>query len=189
MEYSDNTIIELIMEGNKAAFERMFRSSYKILRAYALTFLKDNDIAEEVLQIVFCRIWEKRHLLKPDGSLKAYLYRAVHNESLNHLKHEKVKASFQLYYTDQVEESDDDASSKMQASELDYHLQQAINELPQQCRIIFQMSRFEQLKYRQIAEQLGLSVKTVENQMGKALKILRLKLVDFLPFILITFFI
>ena len=70
-------------------------------------------------------------------------------------------------------------------AELDGHIQRALNDLPQQCRIIFQLSRFENLKYKEIAGQLNLSVKTVENQMGKALKILRVKLAEFLPVILI----
>jgi RNA polymerase sigma-70 factor (ECF subfamily) len=82
-------------------------------------------------------------------------------------------------------ESSADVSDGMVAAELETNIQKAINELPQQCRIIFQLSRFEQLKYQQIADQLGISVKTVENQMGKALKVLRTKLVEFLPFILL----
>ena len=83
-----------------------------------------------------------------------------------------------------MESSNQDASNQMIASELENDIQKAINELPQQCRTIFQMSRFEQLKYQQIADQLNISVKTVENQMGKALKVLRSKLVEYLPFLL-----
>jgi RNA polymerase sigma-70 factor (ECF subfamily) len=79
------------------------------------------------------------------------------------------------------------SAAKTEHKELQFHLANALNELPEQCRTIFQMSRFEELKYREIASELGLSVKTVENQMGKALKILRTKLVDFLPAILLSF--
>ena len=188
MEYSDNTIIGLIKEGNKGAFEQMFRTFYKMLRAYAYTFIKDNEGAEEIIQNVFCRIWEKRDQLKTDGSLRSYLYRAVHNESLSHLRHEKVKNLFQDYYKDNIEEASDEAANKILATELDRHIQRAIAELPQQCRIIFQMSRFEQLKYQQIADILEISIKTVENQMGKALKVLRLKLVEFLPIIIVLLY-
>ena len=77
------------------------------------------------------------------------------------------------------------ASKKLELRELEDRISEAIKELPQQCRTIFQMSRFEELKYKEIADQLGLSIKTVENQMGKALKIMRTKLADFLPLILL----
>ena len=184
MEYSESTIINLIKEGNGQAFEKIFREYFKSLHAYAYTFMKDDEQAEEVVQNVFCRIWEKRGQLSPDGSLKAYLYRSVHNESLNYLKHQKTRAVFQVHHTNNGEQTGNEASEKVMVAELDVHIQKALNELPLQCRTIFQLSRFENLKYKQIADQLNLSVKTVENQMGKALKVLRLKLAEFLPIVL-----
>jgi RNA polymerase sigma-70 factor (ECF subfamily) len=83
-----------------------------------------------------------------------------------------------------MESSNEDASNPIIVSELEDKIQKAISELPLQCRTVFQLSRFEQLKYQQIADQLNISIKTVENQMGKALKVLRLKLVEYLPFLL-----
>ncbi|MCC9065344.1 RNA polymerase sigma-70 factor [Flavobacterium piscisymbiosum] len=188
MEYSNSDHINFIRNGNEAAFEKIFKMYFKNLHAFAYTFMKDTDIAEEIVQNVFFRIWEKKDQLQIDDSLKAYLYRSVHNESLNHIKHLKVKNSFQLQYSDHMESSDPDASSNMMASELENDIQKAINELPQQCRTIFQMSRFEQLKYQQIADQLNISIKTVENQMGKALRVLRTKLVEYLPFLLFLYY-
>ena len=185
VEYSDSTVISLLKQGGEKAFEWLFKEHFKSLHAYAYTFLKDDEMAEEIVQNVFCRIWEKRELLKTDGSLKAYLYRAVHNESLNYLKHQKVKASFGVYYAGQQQDEDEQVSHKVAAAELQKHIDVAMSELPQQCRIIFQLSRFEQLKYQQIADHLGLSIKTVENQMGKALRMMRQKLAEFLPIILL----
>jgi RNA polymerase sigma-70 factor (ECF subfamily) len=187
VEYSESSVIDLLRAGNERAFETVFKDHFKNLNAYAYTFLKDGELAEEVVQNVFCRIWEKKELLKPDGSIKAYLYMAVHNECLNYLKHQKVKTNFQVYYANHMEQSEEHTAKKVMVTELEKHIQLALNELPQQCRIIFQLSRFEQLKYQQIADQLGLSIKTVENQMGKALKILRVKLAEFLPVALILF--
>jgi RNA polymerase sigma-70 factor (family 1) len=184
VDYSESTIINLIKEGNAQAFEKIFREYFKSLHAYAYTFMKDDEQAEEVVQNVFCRIWEKRDQLKTDGSLKAYLYRSVHNESLNYLKHQKTRAVFQVHYSNSEEQGGNEASEKVMVAELDVHIQKALSELPLQCRTIFQLSRFENLKYKQIAAQLNLSVKTVENQMGKALKVLRLKLAEFLPIVL-----
>ena len=106
VEYSDSTVINLLRQGSEKVFESIFKDYFKSLHAYAYTFLKDDELAEEVVQNVFCRIWEKRENLKTDGSLKAYLYRAVHNESLNYLKHQKVKASFQVYYADHMEQAE-----------------------------------------------------------------------------------
>lgn len=184
VEYSNIDHINFIKNGNEAAFEKIFKMYFKNLHAFAYTFTKDDVIAEEMVQNVFFKIWEKKDQLQIDDSLKAYLYKSVHNESLNHLKHLKIKTSFQIQYSGNMESSNQDASNQMMASELEDKIQKAINELPQQCRTIFQMSRFEQLKYQQIADQLNISIKTVENQMGKALKVLRLKLVEYLPFIL-----
>ena len=184
MEYNERTVINLIKEGDGRAFEKIFRAYFKPLHAYAYTFTKDDEQAEEIVQNVFCRIWEKRDQLNPDGSIKAYLYRAVHNESVNHLKHQKTRTAFRVHYDNNEEQTTGEASEKIMVAELDGHIQKALNELPLQCRIIFQLSRFENLKYREIADQLSLSVKTVENQMGKTLKVLRVKLAEFLPIVL-----
>jgi RNA polymerase sigma-70 factor (ECF subfamily) len=184
VEYSNIDPISSIKNGNEAAFEKVFKTYFRNLHAFAYTFMKDDIIAEEIVQNVFFRIWEKKEQLQIDDSLKAYLYRSVHNESLNHLKHLKIKNSFQLHYSANMESSNQDASNQMIATELENDIQKAISELPPQCRTIFQMSRFEQLKYQQIADQLNISIKTVENQMGKALKVLRLRLVEYLPFLL-----
>jgi RNA polymerase sigma-70 factor (family 1) len=185
VEYSDSTVITLLKQGGEKAFEWLFKSHFESLHAYAYSFLKDDEMAEEIVQNVFCRIWEKRDQLKTDGSLKAYLYRAVHNESLNYLKHQKVKASFNVYYAGQLDLEDEQASHKVATAELQKRIDDAMSELPQQCRTIFQLSRFEQLKYQQIADHMGLSIKTVENQMGKALRVMRQKLAEFLPIILL----
>jgi RNA polymerase sigma-70 factor, ECF subfamily len=171
---------------SEAAFEQVFKAHFKALHSYALTILKDTVAAEEVVQNVFFKIWEKKRELVIESSVKAYLYRAVHNESLNVLKHEQVKFAHQTHTAYQMKNETDSAAKKILAAELETKFRKALNELPEQCRTIFQLSRFEELKYQQIADHLGLSIKTVENQMGKALKLLRLKLVDFLPLIALT---
>ncbi|WP_205943427.1 RNA polymerase sigma-70 factor [Pedobacter polaris] len=170
---------------NDQSFEHLFKAHYKALHAYANMILKDLDLAEEIVQNMFLRFWEKRDLLNVETSIKAYLYKSIYNDSLNYLKHEKVKVKYQDFTKNTTSELSESAAAKIELTELQFNLRIALNELPEQCRTIFQMSRFEELKYREIAEQLGISIKTVENQMGKALKILRLKLVDFLILFLI----
>ncbi|WP_316810228.1 RNA polymerase sigma-70 factor [Pedobacter heparinus] len=167
------------------AFEQLFKTHFKALHAYALAILKDEDTAEEIVQQMFLKFWEKRTLLNIQSSVKAYLYKCVYHDSLNFLKHEKIKTKYQDFASYTMNSHHEPASSKVEMTELEYRIAEALNELPEQCRTIFQMSRFEELKYREIAAQLGLSVKTIENQMGKALKLMRLKLADFLSLILL----
>lgn len=169
---------------NDKAFEQMFKAHYKELHSYANVMLRDEDTAEEIVQSMFLKFWEKRALLNVQTSIKAYLYKCVYNDSLNYIKHQKVKTKYQDFAAYTMNDHHEAASSRVELTELQFKLHEALNELPEHCRTIFQMSRFEELKYREIAEQLDLSIKTVENQMGKALKILRLKLADFIAFIL-----
>jgi RNA polymerase sigma-70 factor (ECF subfamily) len=170
---------------NESAFEELFKSHFKKLFAYALTIVRNEMAAEEIVQNVFYKIWEKHGLVEIQTSVSAYLYRSVYNDSLNYLKHEKVKASYQAHIATRSKDVVDNAASKAQLSELQEKLNSALSELPEQCRTIFQMSRFEELKYHEIAERMGLSVKTIESQMGKALRILRIKLADYLPLLII----
>ncbi len=165
-----------------AMFEQVFKEHFKGLHAYAFTIVRDDADAEEIVQNVFYKLWERREQMGELQSVNAYLYRSVYNESLNYLKHQKVKMAYQSHsanHTPQFAGANDNASVK----ELEGRIQAALNDLPEQCRTVFQLSKFEELKYREIAERLGISVKTVENQMGKALKILRTKLAEFLPVI------
>ena len=183
---TDSQTIALLISGDEAVFEKVFKTYYKALHSYAFTILRDDEIAEEMVQMVFMKIWEKKERLDIQSSLKAYLYRSVYNESMNHLKHQKVKLKYQVHSQYQMKQDTDDASNQVQHKELEDRLQKALNELPEGCRTIFQLSRFEELKYQEIADRLQISIKTVENQMGKALKMLRLKLIDFLPSLLLV---
>ncbi len=183
MEVNDTFLAGRLQKRDEAAFEQVFKSNYKLLHAYAFTMLKDEMAAEEMVQNVFYKMWERSDNLTISGSVSAYLYRAVYNESLNYIKHLKVRQEHKLFVSHRQEEAES-AAKRIQVKELEHKLQAAMNDLPEQCRTIFQMSRFEELRYREIAERLEISVKTVENQMGKALRILRERLAEFLVFIL-----
>lgn len=165
-------------------FEQVFKEHFKSLHAYACSILKDEDSAEEVVQNVFYKLWEKKERINTLDSIPAYLYRSVYNESLNMIKHNKVRSEYQAHAGYRTDHSDNTAD-QTNLKELEVRLTKAMNELPEQCRTIFQMSRFEELKYREIADKLNLSVKTIENQMGKALKLMRQKLSDYLIVLMI----
>lgn len=185
MELEDQAIGTLLSKRDETAFEQVFKTHFKRLHAYAFTILRDEMEAEEMVQQVFFKLWERNENLSLTGSVSAYLYRAVHNESLNYIKHQKVRSNHQLHIAYSMKNEVEHPAKKILSGELEKKIHSALNELPEQCRTIFQMSRFDELKYREIADKLGISVKTVENQMGKALKLLREKLVDFLVFILL----
>ncbi len=188
MALNDTSIIELLSQKDEKAFEEVFKTNFKNLHSYAITIVGDEPVAEEMVQNVFFKLWDRANSLNLQPPLAAYLYRAVYNESCNYLKHQKVKQSYINYAKHSMSQtSHEKASKKVLVSELEQKIKTALNELPEQCRTIFQMSRFEELKYREIAEALDISIKTVEAQMGKALKLLRVKLVDYLPFILFLF--
>lgn len=179
----------LVNKGDKGAFEKVFKLYYQPLCNYACSMLKDLDEAEEVVQNMFVNLWNKREQLQISSSLKSYLYRAVHNDCLNRIKHVKMKMSYADDYKNTATVGTDSSAKLLDAKELSRQIQEAIDELPQQCGLVFKMNRFDNLKYAEIAKELDISVKTVENHMGKALKILREKLKDYLPLLIWILFI
>ena len=180
MVVHDDQFLEAFTKGDINQFEIMYKQYFKPLHCYAYTIIKDEMGAEEIVQNLFLKLWEKKEQIEIQTSLKAYLYKAVYFDSLNYLKHEKVKSNYQTH-TQYVMKNNqaNNATNQLYHRNLEERLRNAMNELPEQCRTVFQLSRFEELKYREIAERLKISEKTVEHHMGKALKSLRLKLVDF----------
>ena len=167
---------------SEASFKVLFNTYYEVLTTYAFTFLNDSDEAEDIVQQVYINLWENRMKVDIHTSARALLYKSVYNASLNRIKHLKLKikhATEVIYTNDQSYQQ-----QNLDQKELMNKLNIALETLPEQCRRIFEMSRFEQLKYQEIANQLNLSIKTIENQMGKALKIMRTQLKEYLPIIL-----
>lgn len=164
-------------------FEDVFKTHFKSLYVYACSIIKDEIMAEEIVQQVFYKLWEKKEQIEVQQSIKSYLYRSVHNESINYLRHEKVRSKYQAHLV-HTSKDEDRIMDNVALKELQQKIDSALNDLPEQCRTIFQLSRYEELNYREIASTLGISVSTVKNQVGKALRVLRTKLSDFLPTII-----
>lgn len=171
--------------GDVTAFEMLFRTYYQPLCHYAYSFLQDKEDAEEIVQSTFLMVWEKRDTLAIRTSVRPYLYAMVRNACLNVLKHQKIKQKHAGEAQAMADRSHDPVTQTVASNELEYKIKVALEELPEQCRIVFKLSRFEELKYAEIADQLNISVKTVENHMGKALKIMREQLKDYLPLIMV----
>ncbi|MES2688918.1 MAG: RNA polymerase sigma-70 factor [Bacteroidota bacterium] len=179
-QYTDIQLVENIRQGDLKSFEQVFNAYAENLVRYAETILKNTYEAEDIVQQLFVQLWDKRSTLVITTSLKSYLYRAAHNSSLNKIKQHGVRDSYAEYYTYVGNAETGSAAQRVEAKEVNTAIETAIEELPEQCRKVFRLSRFEQMKYQQIADELGISVKTVENQMGKALKHMRLRLKDYM---------
>ena len=171
------------MQADEQVFEKLFIDWYGPLHAYANSVLKDESLAGEAVQAVFSRLWERREQVMVETSLKAYLYGCVYHECVTWMRREKSRRAYRsgvlARLGNEAGRSQENAFDRVEAGELEQRFQRALDDLPRQCRAIFQLSRFSGLKYREIADQLGISVKTVEAQMGKALKLLRFKLADY----------
>ncbi len=185
MELAETHQLVALKEGDITAFEMMFRTHYQPLCHYAYTFVQDKDEAEEIVQSTFLSVWEKRATLEIRTAVKPYLYAMVRNACLNVIKHEKIKQKHAGEEIALGERSYEPVTQTVFTSELEKKIYEAMEKLPEQCRLVFKLSRFEELKYVEIANQLDISVKTVENQMGKALRIMREQLRDYLPLLIV----
>ena len=185
LEYNETQFVSALREGDEVVFESVFKDYYSRLCNYAHGFIDDVDEAEEMVQNTFFTLWENRDRIDIQTSVKSYLYRAVHNNCLNRLKHVKVKKSYSQYQQHHADTMFDNASQQLLSKELQQQITEAINAMPPQCRTVFELSRFENLTYAEIASQLNISIKTVDKHMVKALKLLRERLKDYLPMLLL----
>jgi RNA polymerase sigma-70 factor (ECF subfamily) len=174
----DSEIIRRIREGNKQEFENLFRSSYASLVRYAQTILRDHDTSEEIVQELFFRLWKDRETMRVESSLKGYLFRSVHNRSLHYIEHQKVVDRHAGETAAAAETVSEPVTDAIYYNELQAKVARVLERLPERCSEIFRMSRLEGLKYNEIAEKLSVSLKTVEANMGKALKEFRKALAE-----------
>ena len=170
----------------KQDFEILFNAHYSNLCAYANNFLKDVDAAEEVVQEILFKLWTNRDSIAITTSIQSYLFRSVRNACLNVLKHIHIREDYKAQHEYEMQDSIS-SEDEMIVTELEQKIRAVIDQLPLERKKIFIMSRYEGLKYSEIAQKLNLSVSTVENQMVKALKYLREELADYLPWIILFF--
>jgi RNA polymerase sigma-70 factor (ECF subfamily) len=174
----DNEIIGRIRQGDIKQFEALFRSSYASLVKYAKTLIKDHDSAEEIVQDLFFRLWQNKEKIQIVSSLNGYLFRSVHNRCLHYIEHLKVVERHEQEISFEQSSGAESPADVLQYKELQAKIARTIEKLPERCGQIFCMNRFEGLKYSEIAEKLSVSVKTVEANMGRALKEFRKALAE-----------
>ncbi len=170
--YTDSELMALLKSDSKKAIDILFRMHYSFMCKSVYRIIRNQEKAEDLAQDVFYELWKKRETLEIRTSVRAYLKRAINNKALNYIRDQRMKF-----------DSDEDhpnlktpqASSQqhLEAEELQKIINETIKQLPERCRIVFSLSRFEELSYKEIAEKLNISTKTVENQISKALKLLR----------------
>lgn len=167
----EREILLALRRGDQAIFRHVFNMCYEGLCRYAFTLLRDKDESEDIVQSMFVKFWERREELDIRQSVRSYLYRAVYNQCMNAIEHRSVKKRHQVH--SEFTNTNEAQQPEVFPEELDDRIKNAVDKLPPQCRTIFVMSRYEELKYPVIAKKLNISVNTIQNQICKALKILR----------------
>jgi len=171
---------------DKDVFKDLYEQYYTGLCYYAQNYIREIETVEDIVHEVFINLWNKRASIDLDKAVKAYLYRSVYNRCINYIRdHKKFDKNTDPDYLGLDNTS---YSDSLEQEETESKIMNSIDSLPEKCKQIFRMNRFEELKYKEIADKLQISVKTVEAQMSKALKILRTELKDYLK-ILVLFII
>ncbi len=169
---ADQKLLAMLQEDSEQAIDLIFRKYYGYLCRSVYRILPDQRLVEDMAQEVFYELWRKRDRLHINTSLQAYLKRSAINKALNYLRDTKVKFEDEERAPVQKSQSSN-AQEQMETAELKALIHSAIEDLPERCRIIFSLSRYENMSYQEIAEQLNISPKTVENQISRALRQLR----------------
>ena len=188
MKPNETLLLQQLKQGNSTAYRHLYDNHYKILCHIASQYLHDDYMAETVVGDVIFQIWKMRDRLNVQTSLRQYLLRAVRNKCLDILKSDYANHELSLSSTDRssleyigtIADESHPLGSLLE-NELEGVLAEAISELPEDTRRVFEMSRFENMTYKQIAEEMSVSPKTVEAYISKALSVLRTELKDYLP--------
>ena len=180
-----NTNLHINRKLDEAAFRELFKNHFPALCLLAVKYVKDMDAARDIVHESFVNLWNKRDSIDLDKPVKSYLTTSVYNRSINHLRNNKKFNRDLLEFEELGENYEYQASDHLIEAEITRKIKSAIELLPEKCREIFLLSRHENLKYQQIADKLGISVKTVETQMSKALQHMRVHLGDYLCLLLL----
>lgn len=175
----DNLFQRVVCSDDKQAFELIFETTYAMLCGISFRMTKSAESAEEIVDDVFCSFWKNRKKINIAMSFTPYLIASVRNRSLDYLRKLKNEKSSTLEDASGIASSETIASDLLAYQELNSHIMAAVQSLPPQCRLIFTMSREQDLTYKEISEKLGISIKTVDTQMGRALKHIRNELKAF----------
>jgi RNA polymerase sigma-70 factor, ECF subfamily len=167
----EKELFHKIQRGDTLAFEILFHRYYGVLCVFAEKMLHSREAAEDIVQEMFSKVWMEREYMEIDTSLKAFLYRSIKNRCLNYLRHLEIIQHHEQDTLYSVVDIADDTGNPDE--ELLTAIYASVQQLPPQCQKVFKMSRFEGLKHKEIAGELGISIKTVKIHIGKALVMIR----------------
>lgn len=179
----ENTGNHITRSLDEAGFEMLYKSHFKGLFFFAMKYVKNEEAAREIVQETFAGLWEKRGQIDMDRSVKSYLATVIHNKCTNYLRDNRKFDRNILDIEGLLDVPNDEHTDVLMQSELSARIDEAINELPEKCREIFLLSRYENLRYQEIADKLQISVKTVETQVSKALQHMRSRLADYIALV------
>jgi len=179
IDQTDKEILELLPVNGDQAMKLMFKKYYTFLTRVLIRVIKNENTVEDLAQDVFLDVWRKRDTINIKTSLKAYLRRAAVNKALNYIRDRKIRWEDEENHPEMISKLVG-ANQLLEAEELQTLIDQSIDQLPDRCRLVFSLSRFEDMTYQEIADKLEISKKTVENQVSKALKLLRISLGNYL---------
>ena len=162
-----------IREGDRKSFSELYISNFNLMCDFGVSITQDEEVTRELVQDVFLSIWVNRREWQPKGTIRSYLYRAIKNRCLDYLKHKKIEKKWQEIMRNSRSENEATPHDDYARVELESIVQKAVNKLPKKQKMVFLLSRVQGLKYREIAEVMEISEKTVENQMAHALRKLR----------------
>lgn len=179
MKFKERNILDKIRKGDVKSFENLFHQYYPGMLLYAKKLVKNEDVAEEIVQDVFYNLWKNRDNFMLRVSWKSYLMGAVYNNSMYHLRKTAREQRLDERIMDLKKNEDNGPFEVVNAGQLNETITKTLENLPERTRRIFQMSRYEDLTYPEIAKKLAISIKTVEANMGKALKAFRTSLKEY----------
>ncbi len=172
VDYTDDQILELLNNQDEKGIEVLFKKYYEPLCLSGYRYIRDKQTIEDLVQELFFDLWKKRAGINVKSSLGSYLRTAVRNRALNYIKAQRIDFADEDEIVSFTSE-DTNSQEDLETIELETFINGVIDSLPEKCRMVFVLSRHEELSYKEIAEKLDISTKTVENQISKALKILR----------------
>jgi len=173
MGHNEKYLIDQLRMDNPQGLKDVYKIYYYPLLVFAQNFLKDSEYARDVVQMTFIKLWEKRYGLNPEQALTSYLFQITRNICINEINYQNAEKR-QIKISNNSIDSNDPLSKIIESEKIGM-LTKIIHELPEKCREIFELSRFSGLKYHEIAQKLNISIKTVETQMGIALKRIKVK--------------
>ena len=190
IQWDEKDLVLKIKRGDFLSFEILFKKYYKNLCFFAEHYVREKPMSEEIVSNFFFNFWEKRKSINIEISVKSYLYSSIHKQCIKYLEHLKVMKKYEEYATNMLKNKELLAPmstgyplANLISKEIVNEIEQAINDLPEKCKEIFCLSRFEEMNYEEISNKLNISINTVRTQMTRALQKLRERLKQYLPVI------